>query len=101
MFANPCHPHLIPQIIREINQMEREMCSYLEWQLNVDPSILHDQVCHNFIGPGPYPPIVLPQPSPCPFHSSASSSTSIPLFGHCTSLLKSTQPTIIPNPHVC
>ena len=26
----------------EINQMEREMCSYLEWQLNVNPSPLHD-----------------------------------------------------------
>jgi hypothetical protein len=24
----------------EINQMEQEMCSYLEWQLNVDPSML-------------------------------------------------------------
>ena len=23
----------------EINQMEREMCSYLKWQLNVDPSV--------------------------------------------------------------
>ncbi|ETW74966.1 hypothetical protein HETIRDRAFT_242837, partial [Heterobasidion irregulare TC 32-1] len=28
--------------LREINQMEREMCSYLEWQLNVEPSILRD-----------------------------------------------------------
>jgi Cyclin, N-terminal domain len=28
--------------LREINQMEQEMCSYLKWQLNVDPSILHD-----------------------------------------------------------
>src|SRR5260221_272282 len=25
---------------REINQIERKMCSYLEWQLSVDPSIL-------------------------------------------------------------
>jgi len=24
--------------LQEINQMEQEMCSYLEWQLNVDPS---------------------------------------------------------------
>ena len=26
--------------LREINQMVREMCSYLEWQLNIDPSVL-------------------------------------------------------------
>jgi hypothetical protein len=26
--------------LQEINQMEQEMCSYLEWQLNVDPSTL-------------------------------------------------------------
>jgi len=26
----------------EINQMERKMCSHLEWQLNVDPSMLRD-----------------------------------------------------------
>ncbi|KAI0282721.1 hypothetical protein BC826DRAFT_1132822, partial [Russula brevipes] len=28
--------------LQEINQMEQEMCSYLEWQLNVDPSTLRD-----------------------------------------------------------
>jgi hypothetical protein len=26
--------------LREINQMEREMCSYLEWELIVDNPIL-------------------------------------------------------------
>ncbi|KAF8314905.1 hypothetical protein DL93DRAFT_2079503 [Clavulina sp. PMI_390] len=26
--------------LREINQMEREMCGYLEWQLNIDPTEL-------------------------------------------------------------
>src|SRR5882762_11152189 len=75
--------------LREINQMEREMCSYLEWQLNVDPSTLRDfeaQVRRDFAGPGPYSPIVLPQPSLSPFHTGASSSTSIPSFGHRTSL---------------
>ncbi len=30
----------------EINQMEREMCSYLEWQLSVDPSTLRDFQAH-------------------------------------------------------
>ena len=37
--------------------MVREMFSYLDWQLNVDPSILHDfesQVHRDFAGPGPY-----------------------------------------------
>ncbi|CDO69607.1 hypothetical protein BN946_scf184875.g10 [Trametes cinnabarina] len=28
--------------LREINQMEREMCSYLEWQLNIDPHALQE-----------------------------------------------------------
>jgi hypothetical protein len=28
--------------LREINQMEWDMCSYLEWQLNVNPTTLHD-----------------------------------------------------------
>ncbi|KAI0290812.1 hypothetical protein BC826DRAFT_887414, partial [Russula brevipes] len=48
--------------LREINQMEREMCSY-EWQLNVDPSTSGDfQPCvqQDFTGPGPYPVMVLP-----------------------------------------
>src|SRR5258707_1797333 len=42
---------------REINQIERKMCSYLEWQLSVDPSMLRDfqaRVQHNFASPGPY-----------------------------------------------
>jgi len=28
--------------LQEINQMEQEMCLYLEWQLSVDPLTLHD-----------------------------------------------------------
>src|SRR5882762_10640103 len=78
--------------------------SYLELQLNVDPSTVpnfESQVRRDFTGPGPYPPIVLPQPSSSPFHTSASSSTSIPSFGHRTSLLKPTQPAIVPSPLVC
>jgi hypothetical protein len=46
--------------------MEREMCSYLEWQLNVDWSTLCDfQSCvqQDFAGPGPYPAMALPQPA--------------------------------------
>ena len=79
-------------------------CSYLDWQLNIDPSTLCDfesQVRRDFANPGPYPPIVLPQPSSSHFHTSASSSMSIPSFGHCTSLLKPTQPAIVPSPLVC
>ena len=28
--------------LREIDQMEREMCHYLEWELNVDPATLKE-----------------------------------------------------------
>jgi hypothetical protein len=44
--------------LREVNQMEREMCQYLDWELNVEPSTLkefEDMVCKDFAGPGPYP----------------------------------------------
>ena len=44
--------------LREINQMEREMCSYLEWQLNVEPSAFKEfesMVRKDFKGPGPRP----------------------------------------------
>jgi hypothetical protein len=53
--------------LREINQMEREMCSYLEWQLSVDPTALCDfqaRVQLDFTGPAPYPPKVLPSQHP-------------------------------------
>jgi hypothetical protein len=70
--------------------MEREMCSYLEWQLNVDPMTLRDfqaQVQLDFAGPGPYRPMVLPLPAPTPFsHQSmgnninSSTGSSIPAY---------------------
>jgi len=44
--------------VREINQMEWEMCSYLEWELTVDNAILANFqaiVERDFLGPGPYP----------------------------------------------
>ena len=43
--------------LREINQMECEMCSYLEWELNVDTKALKSfeaMVSKDFNGPGPY-----------------------------------------------
>ncbi|KIM63970.1 hypothetical protein SCLCIDRAFT_1213783 [Scleroderma citrinum Foug A] len=49
--------------LREINQMEREMCQYLEWELNVDPATLkefEEMVRKDFAGPGPYPTYILP-----------------------------------------
>ncbi|OCH86080.1 hypothetical protein OBBRIDRAFT_738657 [Obba rivulosa] len=58
--------------LREINQMEREMCSYLEWQLNIEPSALKEfeaKVRRDFKGPGPYPTYVLPSPAPTPVPS--------------------------------
>jgi hypothetical protein len=52
--------------LREINQMEREMCYYLEWELNVDMVTLRefeDMVKKDFIGEGPYPTYILPSSS--------------------------------------
>ena len=40
----------------EINQMEREMCQYLEWELNANPITLRefeDMIRKNFVGPVP------------------------------------------------
>jgi hypothetical protein len=75
--------------LREINQMEREMCSYLEWQLNVEPTALKDfesMVRRDFKGPGPYPSqYTLPAPSSGPFAhpkpSTNNNPTAIPSFG--------------------
>lgn len=58
--------------LREINQMEREMCSYLEWQLNIDPSALTEfeqKVRRDFKGSGPYPTYILASPAPSPVPS--------------------------------
>jgi len=66
----------------EINQMEQEMCSYLEWQLNINPSTLRDfqhRVQQDFAGPGPYP-MVLPQLAPFKHQSSSSGLPSLVLL---------------------
>ncbi|KAI0776270.1 hypothetical protein BD413DRAFT_602710 [Trametes elegans] len=58
--------------LREINQMEREMCSYLEWQLNIDPNALQafeQKVRRDFKGQGPYPTYDLSSPAPSPVPS--------------------------------
>ena len=76
--------------LREMNQMEREMCNYLEWELNVDTKTLKSfemMVKKDFNGPGPYPTYVLsmfskradPSETAQPFTSSTSP---IPSFGH-------------------
>ncbi|KAI0311201.1 hypothetical protein OF83DRAFT_1295511 [Amylostereum chailletii] len=55
--------------LREINQMDREMCSYLEWQLNVEPTVLRKFETHvrrDFYSVGPYPPLLLPTPASDP-----------------------------------
>ncbi len=57
---------------RELNQMEREMCSYLEWQLNIEPNALKEfeaKVRRDFKGTGPYPTYVLPSPASSPMPS--------------------------------
>ena len=42
--------------LREINQMKREICQYLERELNVDPITLREfeVICKGFVGLGPY-----------------------------------------------
>ena len=71
---------------RKINQMEQEMRSYLEWQLNVlniDSSRstlldFHHRVQQDFAGPRPPALIVLPQLAPGPFtHQSSSNASSV------------------------
>ncbi|KAF8502889.1 hypothetical protein F5888DRAFT_1868232 [Russula emetica] len=65
--------------------MEREMCSYLEWQLNVDPTTLRNfqaRVQQDFADPGPYPPMVLPQPAPASFSHQNSSPVEGPVIPH-------------------
>ena len=78
--------------LREINQMEREMCQYLDWELNVEPSTLkefEDMVRKDFAGPGPYPTYVLQTISklaatstnPFPAIAPNTSTSPIPSFG--------------------
>jgi hypothetical protein len=79
--------------LREINQMEREMCSYLEWELTVDNPILNNfetMVKRDFRGPGPYPTYSLQMvskkaanitSSSTPMPPPNSSSSPIPSFG--------------------
>lgn len=79
------------------------MCSYLEWQLNVDPSTLRDfqnRVQRDFAGPGPYPPTVLPQPVPAPFthQSTGNVNSSMPAFAPRVPLPKDAP--VIPSPSV-
>jgi hypothetical protein len=80
--------------LREINQMEREMCSYLEWELTVDATILKNfetMVRKDFNGQGPYPTYVMSMFSSRktdalpPSHAAVppnSSTSPIPMFGN-------------------
>ena len=56
MIPTPTSPGAL--LVREINQMEREICSYLEWQLDIEPGAFIEFECMlrwNFEGPGPHP----------------------------------------------
>ncbi|KAF7791965.1 hypothetical protein EIP86_002992 [Pleurotus ostreatoroseus] len=53
--------HFFP--LRDLNSMERALCLYLEWELNVDPTDLQhfeSKVRADFKGSGPYPQYTLP-----------------------------------------
>ena len=68
--------------LREINQMEHEMCSYLKWQLNVERSVpeeFESTVRRDFRGLGPYPAhYMLPTPSLGPSTHPKPSTSNIP-----------------------
>ena len=62
----------------DINQMELEMCQYLNWELNFEPVSLKefkDMVLKDFAGPGPYPTYALPTIS----KSASSIANSLPI----------------------
>ncbi|KAI0767073.1 hypothetical protein C8Q74DRAFT_930210 [Fomes fomentarius] len=87
--------------LREINQMEREMCSYLEWQVNLKPSALKEfeqKVRRDFKDLGPYPtydvpsPAASPMPSTTPYSGQTGASTPTPSFASRTEHPPSTSP---------
>jgi hypothetical protein len=92
--------------VREINQMEREMCSYLDWELNVEAMIIKSfqaQVCHDFASlHGPYPTYSLQDVSSraikaaaaalTPIGSPNPTTSHIPSFGRYPSPVKMTPP---------
>lgn len=60
----------------EVNHMEREMCSYLEWRLKIEPSKLKEfesKVRKDVRSPGTYLNYVLPSPAPSPMPSTTPS----------------------------
>lgn len=70
------------QLLREVNQMERKTCPYLDWELNVEPqtlSLFKDMVRKDFARPGPYPELPLQGPQ-CQHN---------PLFPHLRHLFRS------------
>lgn len=99
--------------LRELNQMEREMCRYLEWQLNVDAKALEDfkqDICTAFSGLSPYPSIRIPRPVPSPFTDPGASwfapphLHNLPCIYHpmrsAASLKCTIMPQILPKPYI-
>jgi len=73
------------------------MCSYLEWQLNVEPKVLADfeaRVRRDFAGPGPYPSLVISSESTA---EPVSTTSHIP-FAPPTSSSDTARPYISPSP---
>ena len=67
--------------LRKIYQMEREMCSHLDWEITIDPSVLadfEDPVKRDVKGPGPYPTYSLQMQSPhVPSSTDGTTSTAV------------------------
>ena len=80
------------------------MCSYLEWQLNVEPTQLTDfevKVKRDFKGPGPYPSYSLPSPAPSPMPSTTpygTAAVSVPSFVHGQGVPTTSPPKSAPRP---
>jgi len=94
--------------LREINQMEREMCGYLEWELNVDNTMLktfESKLRKDFVNPeGPYPTYPLSMVSKraaraaASTTSTSSSTTSSPVPASPSQKLAPPAPVTVPAP---
>ncbi|KAG8843605.1 hypothetical protein FRB91_003248 [Serendipita sp. 411] len=85
--------------LKEVNQMEREMCSYLEWILHVEAAELEafTQRVKKEYGAecGPNPPQWVSTPA-VPTSSSSSSTVVAPLVSPVESSSAATRPTVVP-----
>jgi hypothetical protein len=81
--------------LREVNQMEREMCAYLDWELMLDPDHLADfehSARSIYSGQGPYQEIKLPESTNKPASTSFNASFIITLLSSSGPVRKQSAP---------